>query len=66
MKELIERAREKLAAAANSLGEPIRNYLARLGGDDNPERSIHEFERLSGRGYSRGECFDRNAIHDRF
>jgi len=36
-----------------------------LAGGDDPERSIEEFKRLSGRGHSRGWRFDRNEIHER-
>jgi hypothetical protein len=35
-----------------------------LEGDD-PERSIEEFKRLSGRGRLRGWRFDRDQIHER-
>jgi hypothetical protein len=43
----------------------IRDYLETLAAGDDPERSIEEFKRLSGRGHSRGWRFDRDQIHER-
>jgi hypothetical protein len=62
---LVARARKKAEALGKSLNQLIRDYLERLAGSDDPERSIEEFERLSGRGDSRGWRFDRDEIHDR-
>jgi len=48
-----------------SLNEVIREYLQKLAGADDPERSIEEFRRLSGTGNSRGWRFNRDEIHER-
>ena len=63
--QLVARARKKAAALGKSLNQLIRDYLQRLAGGDDPERSIQEFKRLSGRGHSRGWRFDRDEIHER-
>jgi hypothetical protein len=63
--QLVTRARKKADALGKSLNQLIRDYLQRLAGGDDPERSIEEFKRLSGRGHSRGWRFDRNEIHER-
>jgi hypothetical protein len=63
--QLIARARKKAGALGKSLNQLIRDYLERLAGSDDPERSIDEFKRLSGRGHSRGWRFDRDEIHER-
>lgn len=63
--QLVERARKRAAALGKSLNQVIRDYLEKLAGSDDPERSIEEFERLSGQGDSGGWRFDRDEIHDR-
>jgi Ribbon-helix-helix protein, copG family len=63
--QLVARARKKAAALGKSLNQLIRDYLQRLAGGDDPERSIEEFKRLSGRGHSRGWRFNRNEILER-
>jgi hypothetical protein len=63
--QLVERARRKAEALGKSLNQLIRDYLQKLAGGDDPERSIEEFKSLSGRGNSRGWRFDRNEIHER-
>lgn len=63
--QLVERARKRAAALGKSLNQLIRDYLEKLAGGDDPERSIREFRRLSGRGNSRGWRFDRDDIHGR-
>ena len=63
--QLVERARKKAAALGKSLNQLIRDYLQTLAGGDDPERSIEEFKRLSGRGRSRGWRFNRTEIHER-
>lgn len=63
--QLVARARKKAEALGKSLNQLIRDYLESLAGGDNPERSIEELRRLSGRGHSRGWRFDRNEIHER-
>src|ERR1700688_110060 len=63
--QLVARARKKADALGKSLNQLIRDYLQKLAGGDDPERSIEEFKRLSGRGHSRGWRFNRNEIHER-
>jgi len=63
--QVVERARKKAASLGKSLNQVIREYLQRLAGGDDAERSIEEFNQLSGRGHSRGWRFNRNEIHDR-
>jgi hypothetical protein len=63
--QLVARARKKAAALGKSLNQVIRDHLERLAGSDDPERSIEEFRRLSGRGQSRGWRFDRDQLHER-
>jgi hypothetical protein len=63
--QLAARARKRAAALGKSLNQLIRDYLQRLAGGDDPERSIEEFRKLSGKGHSRGWRFDRNEIHER-
>ena len=63
--QVVANARKKAAAMGKSLNQLIRDYLKKLGGSDDPERSIAEFRRLSGRGHSRGWRFDRDEIHER-
>ena len=63
--QLVERARKKADALGKSLNQLVREYLQRLAGGDDPEGSVAEFKRLSGRGHSRGWRFDRDKIHER-
>ena len=63
--QLAARARKRAEALGKSLNQLIRDYLQKLAGGDDPERSIEEFRRLSGKGHSRGWRFDRNDIHER-
>jgi hypothetical protein len=63
--QLVSRARKRAEALGKSLNQLIRDYLHQLTGGDDPERSIQEFESLSGQGHSRGWRFDRNEIHER-
>lgn len=63
--QVVARARKKAKALGKSLNELIRDYLQKLAGGDDPERSIEEFEHLSGRGHSRGWRFNRDEIHER-
>ena len=63
--QLVARARKKADALGKSLNLLIRDYLQKLAGGDDPERSIEEFRKLSGRGHSRGWRFNRNEIHER-
>jgi len=43
----------------------IRDYLKTVAGSQDPQASIDEFKRLSGRGNSRGWRFNRDEIHER-
>jgi hypothetical protein len=63
--QVVARARKKADALGKSLNQLIRDYLQKLAGSDDPERSIKEFRRLSGRGHSRGWRFNRDEIHER-
>jgi hypothetical protein len=62
--QVVARARKRAQALGKSLNQVIRDYLQTLA-DDDPERSIEEFKRLSGRGNSRGWRFNRDEIHER-
>jgi hypothetical protein len=64
-KQVVERARKKAEAMGKSLNQVIRDYLQSLAGGDDPERSIEEFKRLSGKGHSSGWRFKREEIHER-
>lgn len=61
---IVTRARKRAEALGKSLNQLIRDYLQTVA-DDDPERSIEEFKRLSGQGNSRGWRFNRDEIHDR-
>ena len=63
--QLVTRARKRAEALGKSLNQLIRDYLQTVAGGDDPERSIEEFKRLSGRGHSRGWRFNRDEIHSR-
>jgi Family of unknown function (DUF6364) len=63
--QIVARARKKADALGKSLNQLIRDYLQKLAGSDDPERSIEEFKRLSNRGHSRGWRFNRDEIHER-
>jgi len=61
----VARARKRAEAMGTSLNQVIREYLKKLAGSDDVERSIEEFERLSGGGHSQGWKFNRDEIHER-
>jgi Family of unknown function (DUF6364) len=63
--QTVERARRRAKTLGKSLEQLIRDYLLKLAGGDDAERSIEEFERLSGGGNSNGWKFDRDEIHER-
>jgi len=63
--QTVARARKKAAVLGKSLNQLIREYLQSLAGGGDAERSIEEFNRLSGRGDSRGWRFNRDEIHGR-
>ena len=48
-----------------SLNQLIRDLLESIVGEEDPERSIDEFRRLSGTGHSGGWRFNRDEIHER-
>lgn len=64
-KQTVFRARKKAEALGTSLNQLVRDYLQKLAGGDNPEKSIEEFKRLSGQGNSRGWKFNRDQVHER-
>jgi hypothetical protein len=63
--QTVVRARRKAETLGKSLNQMVRDYLQTVAGDDDPERSIEEFKRLSGKGHSRGWRFNRDEIHER-
>jgi len=63
--QLVRRARKHADALGKSLDQLVRDYLQKLAGSDDPEESIAEFRRLSGKGNSRGWGFNRKEIHNR-
>ena len=63
--QLVERARKRADALGKSLNQLVRDYLQKLAGGDDPDKSIAEFRRLSGKGHSRGWKFNRDEIHER-
>jgi hypothetical protein len=63
--QLVARARKKAEALGKSLNQMIRDYLQKVAGSDDPEKSIEEFQQLSGQGNSRGWRFNRDEIHER-
>jgi hypothetical protein len=63
--QLLAQARKRANALGKSLNQLVRDYLQTLAGTDDPERSIDEFRRLSGRGHSHGWRFNRDEIHER-
>jgi hypothetical protein len=64
-KQTVARARKTAEALGTSLNQMIRDYLQKLAGGDDPEKSIEEFGRLSGQGHSHGWRFNRDEIHER-
>lgn len=65
--QIIERAREKASAMGKSLNQAVRDYLQQLAGDDDDEleRDLEMFVRLSGLGNSNGWKFNRDEIYER-
>jgi hypothetical protein len=62
---LVHRARKRAEAMGKSLNQVVREHLQKLAGDDEVERDIEEFNRLSGRGDSNGWQWNRDEIHER-
>jgi hypothetical protein len=63
--QTVAKARKKAEALGTSLNQLVRDYLQKLAGGDDAERSIEEFKRLSGHGNSKGWRFNRDEIHER-
>ncbi len=63
--QTVSRARKKAEALGTSLNQMVRDYLHKLAGGDDPEKSLEEFKQLSGKGNSRGWRFNRDEIHER-
>jgi hypothetical protein len=63
--QVVSKARKKAEVLGKSLNQLIRDYLQKLAGGDDPQRSIEEFQSLSGQGHSRGWRFNRDEIHER-
>ncbi len=63
--QIVAQARKRAQALGKSLNQLVQEYLERLAGGDDPERSIAEFQSLSRRGHSRGWRFNRDEIHSR-
>lgn len=63
--QVVARARKKAEVLGKSLNQLIRDYLQSIAGSGDAEQSIAEFERLSGRGHSRGWRFNRDELHER-
>jgi hypothetical protein len=63
--QLVARAREKLRATGKSINQEIREHLEHVVGDDDLERDLAMFERLSGLGDSNGWKFNRDELYER-
>jgi hypothetical protein len=63
--QLVARARKRAEALGKTINQLIRDYMQTVTGGNDPERSIEEFNRLSGQGHSRGWRFNRDEIYDR-
>jgi hypothetical protein len=63
--QLVESARKRAKSLGKSLNQLIRDYLQKLAGNDDPERTIQEFRQLSGKGHARGWRFKRDELHER-
>jgi hypothetical protein len=60
----VKLAKKRAEALGKNLDQLVGEYLEKLAGDD-AERSVEEFNRLSGSGHSDGWRFDRDEIHRR-
>lgn len=67
--QTVEKARRVAQAMHKSLNQVIREYLEQLAGEDQIERDVAEFRRLSGLGkpdrdwkFSRDEIYDRKVL----
>lgn len=61
---VLARAKKKAEAANKTPEQAIGDYLTKLA-DDDPERDMEEFRRLSGRGNSHGWKFNRDETYER-
>jgi len=61
---VLARARARAEAVGKTIEQLISEYIEKLANDD-PERDMEEFRRLSGRGNSRGWRFNRDEIYER-
>ncbi len=62
--QIAKRAREKLRAMGKSLNQEIRDHLQHLADDDDLERDLEEFVRLSGLGNSEGWKWNREDAYE--
>lgn len=64
--QLVERAREKLRATGKTLNQEIREHLQHIVGDNEElERELEEFVRLSGRGNPDGDWkWNREDVYE--
>jgi hypothetical protein len=64
---LVDKAKRRAQALGKSLDEAVREYLEQLASEDDAERDIAEFRRLSeqGTGDSHGRRWTRDELHDR-
>jgi len=62
--QIMSRARKRAMALGKSLNQVIRDYLEKLAGADDPERSIKELEKLSGRRIRAARSY-RDDTHER-
>jgi hypothetical protein len=65
IESLLARVSNRAASLGKSLRRLIRDSVRRVRGSESAERSIKEFELLSGTGHSNGWRFDRDEIHRR-
>jgi len=63
--KVVARARLRAEALGKSLNQLIRDYLQIVAGEDDVERDMEEFRRLSGKGDSRGWKFNREEAYER-
>lgn len=63
--QIVKRARKKLEAVGKSVNEEIREHLAYIAkNDEDVERDIEEFVRLSGQGDSKGWKWNREEVYE--
>ena len=63
--QLLERAREKLRAVGKTVNQEFREHLKHVAGDNEDlERELEEFVRLSGKGDSKGWKWNREDAYE--